>query len=293
LKPPARQPARDPSQPRLWRRWKHAVHISDTPTVSVANLSVHLDGRGILTNISFELEEGRQLAVVGPNGAGKTTLLRVLSGLLPTSDGTVSIHGHGPCKHVCIAYVPQKSGIDWRFPVTVYDVVMMGRTQRIGVFRRPGPRDRAVVREALASVNLSDLAQRQISQLSGGQQQRMFLARALAQEADLILLDEPFAGLDLPSRSEVLELISGVRERGIGVVVALHDLGIAATSFDEVLLLKRKLIAHGSAQTVFTEANLREAYGSCLHVAQDASGTFVVHDATCPREEDRVDPRAP
>ncbi len=280
--PPVAREARFP----LLRRRKPAEHVSDAPVVSVAKLSVSLSGRPALIDVTFDLEEGRHLAVVGPNGAGKTTLLRVLSGLLPLSMGTVHVHGHGPCKHVCIAYVPQKSGIDWRFPVTVYDAVMMGRTQRIGVLRRPGERDHLAVREALAAVELADLAHRQIDQLSGGQQQRMFLARALAQEADLILLDEPFAGLDVPSRSEVLGLIAGLRGRGMGVIVALHDLGVAAQSFDEVLLLKRRMIGHGPASAVLTEENLREAYGSCLHLAEGASGVFVVHDTACSGRDD-------
>jgi manganese/iron transport system ATP-binding protein len=269
--------------PRLSRfgRRAHAVHLADAPAVAVSCLTVTLGGRPALTDVTFDLSEGQQLAVVGPNGAGKTTLLRVLAGLLPPSSGKVRVHGHGPCGHICIAYVPQKSGIDWRFPVTVHDVVMMGRVQRIGPLRRPGALDRRVVRDALAAVELSHLARRQIEELSGGQQQRMFVARALAQQADLILLDEPFVGLDVPSRSDVLELIAGFRKRNVAVIVALHDLGIAATSFDEILLLKQRAIGFGPAHKVFTEANLREAYGSCLHLVEGESGAFVVHDTAC------------
>ena len=272
---------------RLGRR-AHTVHLTDAPAVAVTDLTVMLGGRAALTGVAFDLSEGQQLAVVGPNGAGKTTLLRVLAGLIPPSSGEVRVHGHGPCGHICIAYVPQKSGIDWRFPATVHDVVMMGRVQRIGPFRRPGSLDRRVVRDALAAVDLSDFARRQIEELSGGQQQRMFLARALAQQADLILLDEPFVGLDVHSRSEVLELIAGFRERNVTVIVALHDLGTAATSFDEILLLKRRMIGHGTAREVFTEANLREAYGSCLHLAEGESGAFVVHDTACSGGDDEL-----
>ena len=259
----------------------HAAHLPDAPAVAVTSLTATLGGRPALTDVTFDLSEGRQLAVVGPNGAGKTTLLRVLAGLLPPSSGEVRVHGHGPRGHICIAYVPQKSGIDWRFPVTVHDVVMMGRVRRIGPLRRPGALDRRVVRDALAAVGLTDLARRQIEELSGGQQQRMFLARALAQQADLILLDEPLVGLDVRSRREVLELIAGFRERNVAVIVALHDLGIASTSFDEILLLKRRMIGHGSGREVFTEANLREAYGTCLHLAEGEAGAFVVHDTPC------------
>jgi len=272
---------------RFGRR-AHAVHLADAPAVAVTGLTVTLGGRPALIDVTFELSEGRQLAVVGPNGAGKTTLLRVLAGLLPPSSGEVRVHGHGPCGHICIAYVPQKSGIDWRFPVTVHDVVMMGRVQRIGPFRRPGAIDRRVVRDALAAVELSDLACRQIEELSGGEQQRMFLAQALAQEADLILLDEPLVGLDVHSRTEVLGLIASLRERDVAVIVALHDLGIAATSFDEILLLKQRMIGHGSAREAFTETNLREAYGTCLHLIKGESGTFVVHDTACSGGDDEL-----
>jgi manganese/iron transport system ATP-binding protein len=269
-------------------RRTHAVHLSDAPAVAVASLVVMLGGRLALTDVTFELAEGRRLAVVGPNGAGKTTLLRVLAGLLPPSSGEVHIHGHGPSGHICIAYVPQKSGIDWRFPVTVHDAVMMGRIRRIGPFRRVGTNDRRIVREALAAVDLSDLARRQIEELSGGQQQRMFIARALAQEADLALLDEPFAGLDLHSRNEVLERITDLRDRDVSVIVALHDLGIAAASFDEILLLKQRMIGLGPARSVFSAANLREAYGTCLHLAEGDSGTFVVHDTACGGGDDEL-----
>ncbi len=268
------------------RRRTHAVHLADAPAVAVRDLSVTLDGEIALSGVTFELEPGRQLAVVGPNGAGKTTLLRVLAGLIAPASGDVRIHGHGPCGHICIAYVPQKSGIDWRFPVTVRDVVMMGRIQRIGPFRRPSADDRRVVHDALEAVELADLGNRQIEALSGGQQQRMFLARALAQEADVILFDEPLAGLDIHSRGEILGVIGRLRERNVSAIVALHDLGIAAASFDRVLLLQRRMIGHGPASEVFTEANLREAYGTCLHMTDGPSGPFVIHDTACTGGDD-------
>jgi len=265
-----------------------AVHLAGAPAVAVANVAVSLDGRSVLVGVDFELAAGRQLALVGPNGAGKTTLLRVLAGLLSPSNGEVRIHGDGPCGHVCIAYVQQKSGIDWRFPVSVHDAVMMGRVQRIGPLRRPGALDRRVVRDVLDAVELSGFAHRRIEELSGGEQQRLFLARALAQQADLLLLDEPLSGLDAHSGTEVLRIIASLRSRKVTVIVALHDLGIAATSFDEVLLLKHRMIGHGSANEVFTEANLREAYGSCLHLAKGESAVFVIHDTACSGGDDEL-----
>ncbi len=271
-----------------FRRKAPTAHVADAPAVEVLDLSASLNGRLVLTDVTFRLDAGHQLGVVGPNGAGKTTLLRLIAGLLPGAGGEIRVHGHGPCGHICIAYVPQRSGIDWRFPVTVYDVAMMGRIGRIGPVRHPRAADHQVVRDALAAVELSNLADRQIEELSGGQQQRMFLARALAQEADLILLDEPFAGLDVPSRREILELLGALRKRMVSVVVALHDLGTAASSFDEVLLLNRRMIGHGDASAVFTETNLREAYGSCLHLVDGEAGPVVVHDTACAGGDDGV-----
>ncbi len=149
------------------------------------------NGHLALDRISFELNAGEQIAVVGPNGAGKSTLIKTLAGIQHPTHGEVSIYGHGPEGHICIAYVPQRSAVDWSFPVTVSDVVMMGRIGVLGLFHHPGRRDYAYVRECLDQVGIADLANRQIEELSGGQQQRMFIARALAQEAELMLMDEP------------------------------------------------------------------------------------------------------
>ena len=191
---------------------RSANHVADAPALLVSGLSATYDGRTALDGVDFRLDAGEQLAVVGPNGAGKSTLLKVIAGMLPHVGGRVEIRGHAPCRHMCIAYVPQKQEIDWRFPVTVHDVVMMGRIGRIGPLRRAHVADRRVVRDALESVDLLDLASRQIAELSGGQQQRMFLARALAQEAELVLLDEPLAGLDVHSRQDVLDRVARLRD---------------------------------------------------------------------------------
>jgi manganese/iron transport system ATP-binding protein len=258
-----------------------APHEPSAAAVSVHNLTAGYAHRPVIKDVSFELATGERLAVVGPNGAGKSTLLKALVGLLDPMKGEVRIHGHGPCKHICIAYVPQRNTLDWQFPVTLSDFVMMGRTQRIGPFQRARSHDRDVVQDALAAVELGSLANQQIDALSGGQQQRLFIARALAQEAELILFDEPLVGLDVHTHREVLELISSLHERQVTVIMSLHDLTLAASHFDKLLLLRGDVMGFGRPQEVLVEAVLRKAYGSCLHVVPGKDGAFVVHDTAC------------
>lgn len=247
-------------------------------------MSLGYRGEPVFSGVSFDLEAGARLAIVGPNGAGKTTLLKALAGLIAPQEGTIQVHGQEPTGHICIAYVPQRSAVDWRFPVTVFDVVMMGRTSRLGPIRRPKAQDRSLVSACLARVGLTALAGRQIEELSGGQQQRMFIARALAQEAELVLMDEPFAGLDVHSRDEVLSLLPALKDRSVTVVVALHDLGIASSHFDRVLLLKNGMLGYGSPSEVFTPSVLQRAYGSCLRIVEGENGLWVVHDTGCAEE---------
>jgi manganese/iron transport system ATP-binding protein len=168
-----------------------------------------------LQDVSFRVERGEQIAVVGPNGAGKSTLLKLIVGTLKPGKGEIDVFGHGPDGHICIAYVPQRSQIDWTFPVTVEDVVMMGRAGQIGFFRWPRRADWQVVKECLARVNAGHLAKKQIGELSGGQQQRVFIARALAQEAELLLLDEPLTGLDIPSQEKIFDVLDALRPDGV------------------------------------------------------------------------------
>lgn len=268
----------------IWRRIssEDTVHEPTASAVSVRHLSAGYDAHHpVIKDISFELAAGERLAVVGPNGAGKSTLLKALVGLLDPMSGDVRIHGHGPCKHICIAYVPQRNTLDWQFPMTLSDFVLMGRTQRIGPFRRARSRDHAVVRDSLAAVGLTSLANHQIEALSGGQQQRLFIARSLAQEAELILFDEPLVGLDVHTHREVLELISSLRQRQVTVIMSLHDLTIAASHFDKLLLLRGEVMGFGKPQDVLVEAVLRKAYGSCLHVVPGENGAFVIHDTAC------------
>jgi manganese/iron transport system ATP-binding protein len=178
------------------------AHDPNRPILELKNVSVQFHNVPALKNVSFQLHKGERVAVIGPNGAGKSTLFNVVSGLLSPSRGEVKVYGHTPDEHICIAYVSQRSQVDWKFPVNVTDVVMMGRVRKLGLFRWPARQDRAYVNESLELVGMAHLAKRQIGELSGGQQQRVFIARALAQEAELMLMDEPLTGLDVKSQEE-------------------------------------------------------------------------------------------
>jgi ABC-type Mn2+/Zn2+ transport system ATPase subunit len=247
--------------------------------LSLENVTVGYDGRPALVDVTMSVPHGAQVAIVGPNGAGKSTLFKALVGLLPVRSGRVLLHGRAPGKHGdTIAYVPQREEIDWGFPVTVHDVVMMGRYGRLGWFRRPGAADREVVARCLDELGIADLERRAIGELSGGQQQRVFLARALAQEPHVLLLDEPFTGVDVGARETLLAVLARLREHGITVLVSTHDMETAAKRFELVALLRGRLIAYGAPASVFTPDHLSEAFGGqALFV-----GDMVVIDQCCP-----------
>ena len=217
-----------------------------------------------LDNISFELQPGERVAVVGPNGAGKSTLFNLISGVLTPTQGQVDVYGHAPDEHICIAYVPQRSQVDWQFPVNVSDVVMMGRVRRLGLFHWPKAKDRQVVDEALTLVGMAPFAERQIGELSGGQQQRVFIARALAQEAELMLMDEPLTGLDVKSQEDIFATLDSLRQRNVTIMVATHDLNLAAERFDRLMLLNQTIIGFGKASEVFTAEHLSRAYSGSM-----------------------------
>jgi len=256
-------------------------HQPGEPILVMDKLSVHYESGLALDNISFELKTGERLSVVGPNGAGKSTLFKVIAGVLKPSSGTVHVFGHTPDGHICIAYVAQRSQVDWNFPVRVLDVVLMGRVGKLGLFHFPSKHDYDLSWEAIETVGLQDLAKRQISELSGGQQQRMFIARALAQEAELMLMDEPLTGLDVNSQEDIFGIMDRLKERGVTVLVAMHDLKMAAEKFDRVMLLNRKLIDIGTPDVVFSADNLMEAFGSHLHIMQTDDGMLVLGDTCC------------
>lgn len=265
-----------------------AVHDQAAPPLRVEGVSVRYNGTAALQEVSFTVPPGERLAIVGPNGAGKTTLLQVIAGALRPNAGSVTVFGHRPGGHVCIAYVPQRSQVDWAFPVTVSDVVMMGRIRRIGMFRWPAKADWALVGQALERVGMAGLRDRRIADLSGGQQQRVFLARALAQEAELVLMDEPLTGLDLPSQEAIFRLLDELRTQGVPALIATHDLNLASERFDRVLLLNRRLVAHGRPGEVLTQPHLIQAYGGHVHLLPGAGGMVVLTDTCCEGGEENA-----
>jgi manganese/iron transport system ATP-binding protein len=256
-------------------------HQAGSPILVVGGLGVRYESGIGLENVNFELNVGERLAVVGPNGAGKSTLLKVIAGVLSPTSGRVQIYGHAPGGHICIAYVPQRSQVDWSFPVTVSDVVMMGRVGKLGLFRNPRTRDWALVQGALKIVRMDHLARRQINQLSGGQQQRMFIAQALAQEAELMLMDEPLTGLDINSQEEVFGIFDELRVQGVTVVISLHDLKIASQRFDRVMLLNKTMLGIGNPEEVLIPENLVAAYGGHLHLVTTEDGALALGDTCC------------
>lgn len=276
---------------------KGVTHAADMPTLRIDGVSVSFasGSNGVTTsrkadlalqNVSFEVHKGERVAVVGPNGAGKSTLLRLIAGMLKPGKGQVNIYGHGPDDHICIAFVPQRNKIDWSFPATVEDVVMMGRVGRIGLFRWPGRADWEVVKLSLERVQARDLAKRQVWELSGGQQQRVFIARALAQEAEILLMDEPLTGLDVPSQEAIFAILDGLRAKGVTVLVATHDLNMAGERFDQVMLINKRVIAYGQATDVLTASHLLHAYGGYIHKVGDEDALLLADTGCGHGEED-------
>lgn len=264
---------------------RYAKHEDDAPAIRLDDVSVRYDGNQALSDVSLTIQRGERAAVVGPNGAGKTSLMQVIVGTLRPSSGSVNIFGHTPGGHVCIAYLPQRSRIDWAFPVTVREVAMMGRIRKIGLLRWPSRIDWRIVDDALDRVGLAELHDRRIADLSGGEQQKVFLAQALAQEAEIVLLDEPFNGLDMPAQQSILEILDSLSRARVTAIIATHDLNLAAERFDRVLLLQRRLIAFGTPTEVFTRPNLVQAYGGQVHVLPNGEGLMILTDTCCEGDE--------
>lgn len=225
------------------------------------------NGLTALTDASFQIPQGTITALVGVNGAGKSTLFKAIMGFVPVARGTIRLLGlpvREALRKNLVAYVPQAEEVDWSFPVLVEDVVMMGRYGHMGFLRRPSAADRAKVDEALARVGLSDLRHRQIGELSGGQKKRVFLARALAQEGRIILLDEPFTGVDVKTEEQIIALLRSLRDDGHVMLVSTHNLGSVPDFCDRTVLVKGTVLAYGPTETTFTRENLEHAFGGVL-----------------------------
>ncbi len=264
---------------------KGLEHRPGVPVLELKDMTVRYGEVTALEGISLTLNKGDFVAVVGPNGAGKSTLFKVIAGLIKPQHGEVKVYGSEPGGHICIAYIPQRSEVDWNFPATVADVVMMGRVARLGPIAWPRKKDWELVYEALETVGLAGLARRPIRELSGGQQQKAFIARALAQEAELMLLDEPFNGLDAPSREEILQVLKRLNGREVTILVATHDLEMASRDFRLVMLLNRRLLGFGCPEAVFSPELLSQAYGGHLRFLQTPEGLSLVGDTCCGRGE--------
>lgn len=245
---------------------------ASNPAVEFHDLTVAYERKPVLWNIDMTLPKGALIGVIGPNGAGKSTLIKAAMGLLPLGSGYVRMFDQplDAVRHR-VSYVPQRESVDWDFPTSVMDVVMMGRYGKLGLFRRPGKADREIVTQCLEKVGMLPFIKRQIAQLSGGQQQRVFLARALAQEADLYLMDEPFAGVDAATEKAILGILQALAAQGKTVIVVHHDLQSAAEFFDWIVLLNMRLVASGPIHQVFTQQLLQEAYGGKLTVLAEIS----------------------
>ena len=229
-------------------------------TMSLQGVTVELGGHTALSDVTFDVEAGTLMGVVGPNGAGKSTLFNAIAGLLPVRHGKVTMR-HVDQRSGALAYVPQRESVNWRFPVSVLDVVMMGRCCKLGWFRRPGRSDREVVRACLGRVGLWDRRSSMMTELSGGQRQRVFVARALAQEASVLLLDEAFSGVDVGAQEGLIEVLRTLRDEGRIVLLATHDLTNLNSRFDQVLCLNRHVCACGPPGQVFTS---RGAWRRCM-----------------------------
>ncbi len=236
-------------------------------SIETHNLTVSYNKRPVLWNIDFKLPSGNIIGIIGPNGSGKTTLLKAIMDLVKPSSGYVKIFD----KELDdirdkISYVPQRESVDWDFPATVMDVVLMGRYSNKKLFRKITSHDKDIAVEALEKVNMLEFSSRQISQLSGGQQQRVFIARSLAQGADLYIMDEPFVGVDAATEEAILTLMQDMKNQGKTVVVVHHDLQTAKSYFDWIVLLNTRLVASGPKEEIFKESLLQEAYGGKLNV---------------------------
>jgi manganese/zinc/iron transport system ATP- binding protein len=239
----------------------------ENPILEVHDLTVSYDQNPVLWNVDLSLPTGNLIGILGPNGAGKSTLIKAIMGLVTPTSGYVKVFDK-PLNDVRsrISYVPQRESVDWNFPASVLDVVMMGTYGKLGLFRRPGKKEKDLAIRSLEQVGMDGFVDRQISELSGGQQQRVFIARALAQEADLYLMDEPFAGVDMSTETAIFQLLQEMTAAGKTVIVVHHDIHSAMTFFDWLIMLNLHLVASGPKELVMNEEMLRKTYGGKLNL---------------------------
>jgi manganese/zinc/iron transport system ATP- binding protein len=251
--------------------------MNDSPAVEIHDMTVSYDKRPVLWNVDVSLPSGELVGVIGPNGAGKSTLIKAALGLLPVDRGWVRFFGEPLAKQrLSVGYVPQRESVDWDFPVTVRDVVLMGTYGRLGWFRSVRAAERQLADQCLADVGMLPYRNRQISNLSGGERQRVFLARALAQQSRVYFMDEPFVGVDAATESAIMGLLRKLKERGCTVVVVHHDLQTAPVYFDRILLLNMRLVASGPTSSVFTPELLQQTYGGRLTILSEAADRVAV-----------------
>jgi len=246
------------------------IEQTDEPVVEVHDLTVSYSQNPVLWNIDLTLPAASLAGILGPNGAGKSTLIKAIMGLVEYNSGYVKIFDK-ELDHIRkrISYVPQRESVDWDFPSSALDIVMMGTYHKLGLFRRPGKKEKALAMSCLEKVNMAPFADRQISELSGGQQQRVFIARALAQEADIYFMDEPFAGVDISTEKAIVSLLKEMTASGKTVVVVHHDIYSAADYFDWIILLNMHLVASGPTEKVLTDELLQKTYGGKLTLLTD------------------------
>lgn len=244
---------------------------TDTPyAIEVQHLTVSYHARAALLDVSVDIKKDQLVGVIGPNGAGKSTFIKAVLGFVKPDIGEVRINGLDVRRTKGqVAYVPQRGSVDWDFPISVREVALMGRYQRIPWYRSAGRKDREAAMEALEMVRMQDFADRQIGELSGGQQQRVFLARALSQGSDILLLDEPFAGVDAATERAILDVLERAKNVGKTLVVVHHDLATAAEYFDKLLLIKQRLYAYGTPEVVLQEELLSKVYEGRLRIFKD------------------------
>lgn len=236
-------------------------------SIQIEGVNISYERKRVLSNIYLNIESGYIYGVIGPNGAGKSTLFKTILGLIEPNSGFVKVLG-GDIKEAKkqVAYVPQKDEIDWDFPATVYDIVLMGRYPHKKVFQRLSKEDHRITEEALEKVGMTKFRDRQIGALSGGQQQRVFIARALCQQADIFLLDEPFVGVDITTENKIIEILKDLTVQNKTILIVHHDLATADEYFDKVILLNQRLITYGDTSEVFTQANIAKTYASQLNI---------------------------